>query len=608
LSGETKISGSVAAAALGGAIFLVVAMLFAGPSWELALYRLSSDGCVLVAWLAACGGFGWIVFKLLGDNKWALVSSLAAGMGILSLLILGLGLLGWLNHGSAIAIVCIGIGIAIFPVGKYLRKSREPAAGNWTFVALAPLAGMVFVAALFPPGFLWGASDPNGYDVTEYHLQVPREWFEAGKIVPLSHNVFSYFPFNVETHYLLAMELRGGPWAGMYLAQLMHATMCGLTVLAVWSICGGGWRGTVAAFLTAAVPWIPLLAAVAYDEGGMLLWGTVAIGWAMRAENLRQIALAGVFAGLAAGAKLTAVPVLFVGIPIGLLITQTSGRTLGRCVLFVACALLTLSPWLIRNQVWAGNPVFPEAMRWLGHGHFSEVQVQRWHLAHEVPNAEHRSAMGRLAAFGEQVILDSRYGFILLPLAVAAVILNRKRQSLFLAILLAVQILFWICFTHVQGRFMVMAIPIAAMLVGQMNGEKWKIVGGLAAAILAGLGTTLVGLQLGGLIHKYPDLRDTLGRENLNGLMIDTRTLPPDVPVDLVGNAQAFLFQIPMSRLNYKTVFDVDTSDPSNSVIEDWLAGMPKTPIVIVDSGELGRFAKTYYNIPSLSPASDSGK
>ena len=169
---------------------------------------------MLIAWLAACGGFGWIVHKLLGrDDAWTLVTSLAAGMGLLSLLVLGLGLLGWLNHGSAVALVCVGAAIAVVPVWKFLQKPREDSPGNWAFLILAPLAGMVFFAALIPPGFLWGSDDPSGYDVTEYHLQVPREWFEAGKIVPLHHNVFSFFPFNVEMHYLLAMQLSGGPWA-----------------------------------------------------------------------------------------------------------------------------------------------------------------------------------------------------------------------------------------------------------------------------------------------------------------------------------------------------------------------------------------------------------
>src|SRR5205809_404472 len=80
---------------------------------------------------------------------------------------------------------------------------------------------LISACAMLPPGLLWG-DEPNGYDVLEYHLQVPREWYELGRIVPLQHNVFSFLPFNVEMHYLLAMHLRGGPWAAMYLAQLMH--------------------------------------------------------------------------------------------------------------------------------------------------------------------------------------------------------------------------------------------------------------------------------------------------------------------------------------------------------------------------------------------------
>src|SRR5208282_5961909 len=112
-----------------------------------------------------------------------------------------------------------------------------------------------------------------------------------------------------------------------------------------------------------------------------------------------------------------------------------------RGALFILCAIVTLSPWLIRNQIWAGNPVFPEAMKWLGQGHFSDVQVQRWHLAHELPDAAHRSAVGSLAALGEQVVIDPRYGYVLLPLAITAVVLSRRRQTVFLAVLLVTQLL-----------------------------------------------------------------------------------------------------------------------------------------------------------------------
>ena len=101
------------------------------------------------------------------------------------------------------------------------------------------------------PGLLWKPGEPHGYDVVEYHLQAPREWYEAGRIVPLRHNAFSFFPFNVEMHYLLAMHLEGGPYKGMYLCQLMHLAMMVLVVLATWAFArriaprprGGGRRG-----------------------------------------------------------------------------------------------------------------------------------------------------------------------------------------------------------------------------------------------------------------------------------------------------------------------------------------------------------------------------
>src|SRR5205823_4382600 len=179
-----------------------------------------------------------------------------------------------------------------------------------------PFLVIATVGDMVPPGRLWNPDDPHPYDVMEYHLQVPREWYEIGRVVPLRHNVFSYFPFGVEMHYLLAMQLRGGPWAGMYLAQLMHLAFIGLTVLAVHALAreaAGRTAGILAGTTVAVVPWLTRLGAVAYDEGGFLLYSALAIGWALRAaaadrDCYRQFALAGAMAGFACGAKLTAVP------------------------------------------------------------------------------------------------------------------------------------------------------------------------------------------------------------------------------------------------------------------------------------------------------------
>ena len=168
--------------------------------------------------------------------------------------------------------------------------------------------------------------DPSFYDVVEYHLQVPREWFEAGRIVPLPHNVFSFFPMNVEMHYLLAMHLSGGPWAGMYLAQLMHCAFIALFVAAVYAFAlqiAKPLPAIIGALAVATVPWVAQLAAVAYDEGGFLLFGTLAIAWAWLAvseeeHRTRRLIVAGAMAGFACGSKLTAVPEVLVALTVAI--------------------------------------------------------------------------------------------------------------------------------------------------------------------------------------------------------------------------------------------------------------------------------------------------
>jgi hypothetical protein len=602
------------------ALFFAVFLYIAGESWGVALYRLIADGGAVLLWLISAAGYGWVLLRILGIRRTQssnaileFVTAAALGLGAMSLVILGLGLLGSLHHAPAICITAIGDIIALIIV--IVKDKNEPIAEprrlsmsthHWISVLLAPLAAIVIFADFFPPGVLWG-DEPNGYDVVEYHLQVPLEWYEAGKITPLHHNVYSYLPFNVEMHYLLAMHLHGGtngPWAGMYLAQLMHAAMWALGLIAIYALAGGGARGTIAGSIAAATPWSGLLASVAYNEGGMILWGTLAIGWAMRAKNFREFALAGVFAGFSTGAKLTAAPILLAGIPAATIVTAIFFRSrpqIASCILFVVCGFLALSPWLIRNEIWTGNPLFPEAMNLLGKAHFSAVQAERWREAYW-PDANHRSIAGHGAALWQQVLADWRYAYALIPLGLAAAILARRnRATVFLSLLAIGQLLIWICFTHLQSRFMVMAIPIIALLISQVDLPGWKIFSATAAVALIAYGTTAIGLKLQSVMHRAPDLVELIGHEN-----IELHPFAGNDPVDLVGDAGAFWYRIPMTRLHYKTVFDVDTSDVNKTIVQDWLEGMPATPNVKIDPGELDRFARTYYGIPSLAGESSS--
>jgi hypothetical protein len=645
-------------------IFVFVLFFYTSQSWEMAIYRLAIDGGSTLIWILSATGIGILIFGALRAGRkgaawrgefwqgdaWhgsdihpalAIVTCAAVGIGAMSLIILGLGLAGLLNRWTAMGLLAIGIVATAFWAGRrYDRWSlagalKAPASWQWLWVLLMPLLAIAVAGAMFPPGMLWGG-EPNGYDVTEYHLQVPREWFEAHRIIPLNHNVFSYMPFNVEMHYLLAMHLRGGPWEGMFFAQMMHVTMCALAIVAIFGIAGGGARGTIAGVLAGVVPWPTLLAPMAYNEGGVLLFGTLAIGWALHGQSSARFVLAGAMAGFAAGVKLTAVPELIAGLPIALFVARgiafqenpegpleksRPGKTLIvykkslllktillRSAIFILTAMLVFSPWLIRNFIWARNPVFPEAMSILGRGHFSQIQMQRWEIAYQ-PNSAHASVTGRFTALWQQVLADGRFGYLLFPLGLLGIILSiRKRTARFLLALLVIQLFIWLAFTHLQSRFLVQAIPILALLIATVDKKIFRIITACCILTMAILSIEATNKEF--MVYVDLDRKAVastsggtgfLGNPNYNGwaTLFDITRVPPGVHVNLLGEAQAFYYQLPMSQLSYKTVFDVDTTDPSKTVVQDWAAGMPTDGLAFVNRNELNRFARTYYGIPA---------
>lgn len=628
------------------AITFVVTLAFSGPSFGSVSYRLLVDGGIVLLWLLAAVGFGAALLHLILREDsihpilW-LVTSAGLGLGAMSLGLLGLGLSGLLNGLSGWIIVLAGLALAVYRIvrsdtpanrERMAASFRQPAAIEWLLLLAIPFVVPMVVGAMAPAGLLWTPDEPHGYDVIEYHLQVPREWYEAGRIAPLHHNVFSFFPFNVEMHYLLAMHLRGGPWAGMYLAQLMHGAFVLLTLLAVYGFARSKTNTTISLLATlsaATVPALSQLGAIAYDEGGFLLFGALSIGWAVRAtfteaHRFRHYILAGVMAGFACGTKLTAVPEVLLAV--GLMLCAFAAASLfqsnrkiarqifGGAVLFGFIGLLTFSPWLIRNIVWAQNPVFPEAARLLGRAHFSEMQVERWERAHSA-QPQQRSPSARVRAFWEQVITDWRFGYAFFPMVVVAIVVGARRPQVRLLFgLLLLLAIVWLGFTHLQGRFFILAVPIGAMLVAEaFAGENVSsrragivVLGSLLSIQFFFSAIRLNGELYSHLYRRSVPLAMLLGDDDMSWAvpkLVDD--IPSNSPIILVGDAEAFwYYQVPMTRLRYRTVFDVDGSG-GEDLIDAWAGPVSQRNggWLLVSPGELRRFVKTYQPIPPLPDA-----
>jgi hypothetical protein len=633
--------------------------------WALMLLK-APDFKFLLLWLIAAAGLGAAVLKLARldntlDYLLHLVTSTALGLGIISLTTLWLGLLGLLSPITAWILLTVGLLACAFARDTLqpLLNKTEPGGPQPGFTVrrevtrlnryllLLPLASLALsaISALLPPGILW-SDEPNAYDVLEYHLQVPREWFQLHRILPLHHNVFSFFPMNVEMHYLLAMTLRNGPWSGMYLAQLMHLAFIALTVVAIYALVAERSKtmAILAATVAATVPWMGLLAPIAYNEGGLLLWGTLAIGLLLRLlqpkiispikspprlrvrgttaqpspttsdipppSPFRAFILPGALAGFASGSKLTAVPILLLALPLiyfAIASIQRRARFsqhVFQTAIYLLAACFTFSPWLLKNLAWTGNPVFPEATTLFPHPDWTPTQIDRWTRANHLPRPDQQNLPGEITAAWTQVLADWRFGFTLIPLSLLAAALTWKNpRTLALTFTLLSLSIFWLFFTHLQSRFFILAIPISALLIGQVP----------AKPLLSTAYTIIILLTaLGGLFSVYtkltsinPHLFDFIGLEDLTGLtpLADTK-ISPDANVYLIGDAKAFLYNIPTDHLFYKTVFDVN-AQPNQSSDEAWQSNWPTpTPstIQIIDAPELRRFARTYFGIPQPSP------
>lgn len=594
------------------ALILVTIALLSGADFGLLLRELLLDGSICVLWLAAAVGIGWAILKIARfDCDLALRAILSAsiGLGVIGLVVLGLGLFGWLNLWTAWVIVLLGVVKlidALWKSGRQRWKFLQHSAGiHWIALLAIPAIGMMLGCATLPTGILW-QDEPAAYDVTEYHLQVPREWYQAGRIMPLQHNVYSYFPFNVEMHYLLAMNLRGGPWHGMYLAQLMHAAFVLLSAAAIYALFANKYpRGAIAAAtLAMVIPWMPLLGSIAYDEGGLLLFGTLAIGLAIRAldepQPVKWMAMAGAMAGFACGSKLTAGPEILLPLPIVLLIARGPGCALRKgAVAFWISGIVVFSPWMIRNAIWTHNPLFPEATSVFGKAHWSEVQVQRWIKANHQPRLDQQNLRGRMQAAWDQVVGEARYGYLLIPFALLAAVVRRDREVLTLLLLLIFQAIFWLFFTHLQGRFFILSIPICALLVAGLKSKEWLIASAAVTMVVTCFGTYFVWQKLQAIqTRANASMFQFAGIEQPMPLP----TLPADIgnkQVELIGDAQAFLCDVPMSRLYYRTVFDVDAR-PGESAIDAWRRGWPRgdNVITVINPQELMRFHRTYWEIP----------
>ena len=161
--------------------------------------------------------------------------------------------------------------------GTFPAKLGEDSAGE------APdqrwLDGVCLALAIpFVVVILWGAMlPPWDFDVREYHLQVPKEFFQQGFIGFLPHNVYGNMPLGAEMLALLAMVWTPGDDAWWYGALAGKTVMAACAPLTALALLAAGRRfvsapaGAVAALLYISTPWVVRISVSGLNEGVLAL-------------------------------------------------------------------------------------------------------------------------------------------------------------------------------------------------------------------------------------------------------------------------------------------------------------------------------------------------
>ena len=501
----------------------------------------------------------------------------ASGLGVATLLAGRLGCLGpWPVRIALSVPILLEIGLAAWGLGP--RRSRTVPPTDTPANPKAPISkahtiGFGLVAGPFLLVMALGAMLPTiDFDATEYHLQGPKEYYQAGRIAFLPHNVYTSMPFGVEMLHLIGMEILDDWWRGALVGQLLVACFAPAAAVLIaatarrWGSERAAW---VAAIVYLTTPWVYRLAELPYVEGPLCAYHAALI-WALGrawtwtgAERLRA-RLWGVIGLLAGGAMACKYPALVSAVgPFGLLALVDSARQRSGLLLlaYVVGWGIIVTPWLARNVVDTGNPVYPLAYPVFGGRDWDAAREAQWSGVHgPKPISAPALADAVLDVTGRSDWHSPLYA-MLAPLA----LLRRESRRLAWSLWGYVAYLFltWWLLTHRLDRFWLPLLPPLAVLAGLgadwSRGRAWSIFLWVLFTVAIVLNFTIISTALTGLNEWTADLSVLRTRvpsmTNPPLAQLDAQ-LPPDARVLLVGQAAVFHMN---HDVVYNTVFNRET-------------------------------------------------
>ena len=231
-------------------------------------------------------------------------------------------------------------------------------------VVLIGLMGLLIVSIL-----ILASVPPVSKDALVHHLAVAKLYLRHGGMYEIPFMPFSYYPMNLDLLYLIPLSL-----GNAIVPKYIHFAFAALTAYLIFSYLKRRTSKNYAllgVIFFLSIPIIVKLSITVYVDLGLIFFSMASLllllKWIEDGFRLKLLVASALFCGLAAGTKYNGLITVFLfTLFVPFVYSRYSLGTkpgffsaIGYGMLFVSVALLVFAPWMIRNYLWTGNPIFP---------------------------------------------------------------------------------------------------------------------------------------------------------------------------------------------------------------------------------------------------------
>lgn len=214
-----------------------------------------------------------------------------------------------------------------------------------------------------------GAVPPVSRDALIHHLAIPKLYLKHGGIYETPELSFSYYPMNLDLLYLIPLYFKNDIFP-----KFIHFAFALITAAMVYRYLLRRLTREYAllgALFFLSIPIIVRLSGEVYVDLGLVCFLFAALlfifHWVESGFQSKHLFIGAVCCGLALGTKYNGLIGLFL---LTLFIAFVYSRyhagqkrygikAISWAAAFAGVALIVFSPWMIRNALWTGNPVYP---------------------------------------------------------------------------------------------------------------------------------------------------------------------------------------------------------------------------------------------------------